>query len=275
VLRLRCEVPERAVLAARPHIRPLLAAFQWCPDYRVAVVDSRHAWVFSVAGDEVETIATPPAAEVASRGFGGWYGLDSYRVQQRVIQLARHHYRDTVILLERVTRHAEPQPLVIGGHQDSIREFFALLPPMAREAFAGSFAADPHCLTPARVRDLAAPPVRAWADQDARRLATEILRTPPGGPAAAGLPACLASVNSRSVAHLVVPGDGLVPGYACSRCGLLGIACECPDCGIAAQAVPDLLDEMVHRTIDDGGKVSAIRGDAFQIAARLRFPARR
>jgi hypothetical protein len=188
-----------------------------------------------------------------------------------VIQLARPHFRDAAVLLERVARHGEPRPLIIGGHQESIREFFALLPPVVREAFAGSFAAEPYSLTPARVRDLAAPVITTWADRKARRLAAEILRTPPGGPAAVGLPACLASVNARSVAHLVIPGDGLVPGYACGRCGLLGIAGDCPDCGIAAQPVPDLLDEMVHRTIDDGGEVSVIRGDAFLVAARLRF----
>ena len=28
---LSCAVPERAVLGTRPHIRPLLAALQWCP----------------------------------------------------------------------------------------------------------------------------------------------------------------------------------------------------------------------------------------------------
>ena len=65
-----------------------------------------------------------------------------------------------------------------------------------------------------------------------------------------GLPACLAAVNARAVEHVVVPDDGLVPGYLCGRCGLLGVAADdCPDWGTAAQPVPDLIDEMVHRTL--------------------------
>jgi len=40
---LPCRLPERAVLATRPHLRPLLVALQRCPAYRVAVVDWRHA----------------------------------------------------------------------------------------------------------------------------------------------------------------------------------------------------------------------------------------
>lgn len=273
VLPLRCEVADRAVLAARPHIRPLLAALHRCPAYRVAVVDRRHAWVFAVTGDEIETVTTPAAVGVPSPGFGGWYGLDTYRVQQRIIQLSRRHYRDTAALLEQVMRQGEREPLIIGGHEEGIPGFLASLPPAVREAFAGSFTADPHTLTPARVRDLAAPVIARWTDQSAQRLAARILQTPPGGPAAIGLPACLAAVNGHAVDHLVVSDDGLVPGYVCGRCGLLSVAADsCPDWGTAAQPVPDLIDEMVHRTLQDGGQFSAIRDAPFRIAARLRFP---
>jgi peptide chain release factor subunit 1 len=273
VLPLRCEVPERAVLAARPHMWPLLAALQRCPAYRVAVVDRRHAWLFSVTGDEIETVTTPAAAGVPSPGFGGWYGLDTYRIQHRIIELTRHHYRDTAALLEQVMRQGEQEPLVIGGHEDGVRELMASVPPAVREAFAGSFTADPHTLTPARVRDLAGPVIARWTDQGAQRLADGILETPPGGPAAIGLPACLAAVNGHAVEQLVVPDDGLVPGYVCGRCGLLGVAADgCPDWETAAQPVPDLIDEMVHRTLQDGGQFSAIRAAPFRIAARLRFP---
>ena len=272
-LPLRCEVPERAVLAARPHIRPLLAALQRCPAYRVAVMDRRHAWVFAITGDEIETVTTSTAAGVPSPGFGGWYGLDTYRVQQRMIELSRHHYRDTAALLEQTIRNGEQEPLIIGGHEDGIPEFLASLPPTVREAFAGSFTADPHNLTPARVRDLAAPVIARWTDRSAQRLAARIRETPPGGPAAIGLPACLAAVSGHAVEHLVVPDDGLIPGYVCGQCGLLGVAADgCPDWETAAQPVPDLFDEMVHRTLQDGGQFSAIRDAPFRIAARLRFP---
>ena len=170
-------------------------------------------------------------------------------------------------------RDGEREPLVIGGHEDGIPEFLASLPPAVREAFAGSFTADPHTLTPARVRDLAAPVIARWTDQSAQRLAARILETPPGGLAAIGLPACLAAVNGHAVEQLVVPDDVFVPGYVCGRCGLLGVAADgCPDWETAAQPVPDLIDEMVHRTLQDGGQFSAIRDAPFRIAARLRFP---
>jgi hypothetical protein len=86
---------------------------------------------------------------------------------------------------------------------------------------------------------------------------------------AAGLPTCLAAVNAGAVETLVVPYDGLVPGYECGRCGALGLAADCcPDWGTAALPVPDLIEEMISRTLEDGGQVVVVH-DAPGIAASL------
>jgi len=270
---LPCRLPDRAVLGIRPHIRPLLAAMRRCPAYRVAVVDRRHTWLFRIADEETETVTAPEAASVRDTGFGGWYGLETYRVQQRVAQLARHHYRDTAAMLAKVMAQGEPEPLVIGGHDEGIQQLFASLPPGVQERFAGSFAADTRTLTAARVRELAAPLVARWAGQRAERLAGEVLAMPPGGLAAAGLRACLAAVNACAVQTLIVPDDGLIPGYECGRCGALSVdADRCPDWGTAALPVPDVLEEMVTRTLEDGGQVCPVHDGLSRIAARLRFP---
>jgi hypothetical protein len=50
---------------------------------------------------------------------------------------------------------------------------------------------------------------------------------PPGsaGPAygltATGLSACLAAASQHAIKLLLVPTGGLIPGYACQRCGAL------------------------------------------------------
>jgi len=270
---LPCQLPERAVPGTRPHIRPLLVALQRCPAYRVAVVDSRHAWLFWINGDKIETVSAPDAASVRDSRFGGWYGLETYHVQQRVAGLARHHYRQTAALLEQATRHGGREPLVIAGHADGVRQLLASLPPALRESFAGSFAADTHTLTPGRVRDLAAPLVARWAEQRAQRLADEILALPPGHLVAVGLRACLAAVSAGAVQTLIVPDDGLVPGYECGRCGALSTDADgCPDWGAAALPVPDVIEEMAARTVEDGIQVSVIHDARSRIAARLHVP---
>jgi len=102
-----------------------------------------------------------------------------------------------------------------------------------------------------------------------QELAGEIL----GGLAAVGSHASLAAVNEGAVGNLLVAHDSMIPGYVCGRCGALGTGSdECPDRATAVRAVPDLLEGMVQRTLDDNGPVTVIRDAPFSVAARLRFP---
>ena len=94
----------------------------------------------------------------------------------------------------------------------------------------------------------------------------------PGRLAAVGLPADVAAVNEGAVAHLLVTNEGVIPGFVCGRCGALSAGRDqCPDWGTAARAVPDLLEEMVQRTLDDDGQVTVIRDAPFSVAAKLRY----
>lgn len=253
---LPCQVPGRAVLAARPHIRPLLAALQRCPGYLAVVVDRRHSWLFSVTGDRVETIARQDEP--------------AHRVQQRIIQLAGHHYRDVAAVLEHQAL-GDSRPLVVGGHEDGIRQLIQVLPARAAEALAGSFAADPHTLTAVRVRELAGPVVSRWAARREQQLAAQVLGAVPAGRATSGMAGCLAAVNAGAAGLLLVPDERLIPGFACDRCGALTTSgSDCPDWGTAARPVPDLLDEMAVRVLDDAGQAVAVRAP-LGIAARLRY----
>jgi hypothetical protein len=219
----------------------------------------------------VETIARQVDRGPRSAGFGGWYGLQAYRIQRRITQLRRHHYLQTAAILKRAAGSGRRVPLVIGGHHDSVAGLLRALPAEVRDAFAGSFHADPHTLTEAGVRELAGPVIDRWVARRERELSEEILGA--GRLAALGLPACLVAVGRSAVDHLLVPDDGMIPGFACGGCGQLSAGpARCPDCGMAAPAVPDLLEELVQRTLDDNGRVSVIRDAPFSVAAKLRFP---
>ena len=128
-------------------------------------------------------------------------------------------------------------------------------------------------MTPARVRVLADPIVRDWVEKSGQQLVIRIRQEPPGGLAATGLAACLTAVRQHAVHTLAVPAQGVVPGFACRRCGASGIAgTGCADADNAAFAVPDLIEEAVVGTIHDGGQVQAVPGPPGGIAAYLRFP---
>lgn len=267
------QVQERAVLAARPHVRPLLEALHDCPDYRVVVVDRRRAWLFAVTGEAIASTVLPAADGLRSRGFSGWHGLEAYRVNERINELTRHHYRDTVALLAEAASRCGPQPLVIGGHEDEVPQFLAVVPAGLREQLAGRFAADPHALTPAGVRKLAGPVIREWVSANDQQLLGRVLRQPPAGRTVTGLSACLDAANQHAIELVLVPSGGMVPGYACQQCGMLSaVPGGCPHGPRDTQAVPDLIEEIAVSALAGGGQVETLRDPPDGIAAALRFP---
>ena len=262
---------ERAVLSPRPYTRPLYAALQRNPAYHAAVIDSRHAWILAIDGERIETVAERTGTGVPSPAFSGWYGLEAYRIQQRMIRLARQHFKDTIDILAH-TGDGERRPLVIGGHQDEVKQFLAVLPRQVRQAVAGTFHVDLRTVTPARVRELAGPVIARWLRTSEARLVDEILDEPPGSAVVTDLNRCLTAARFHAVAHLFVRDDLMIPGSACDDCGEMAageVGCDCGD--QACRMVPDLLDELASRVLDDSGQVTSVHGAPFPAAARLRF----
>jgi hypothetical protein len=256
---------ERAVFASRPHVRPLLTALQRWPAYQVTVLTRQRAWLFAVDGEHIA---------VRNQGPAGWDWLGSTRVAERTGRFSFLSFRDAAAVLSGGAGGGDEGPLVIGGYPGAVPDFFAALPGSARERFAGSFAVDPRLVSPARIRDLAGPVVRHAAERSERELAARVRSGLPAGTAAAGLKDCLAAVNRDGVAVLAVPGPGLVPGFACRRCGALSVTPAGCSCGRgAAGRVPDLIEEMAVAVIGAGGTVRTADGLPGGVAACLRSPA--
>jgi hypothetical protein len=120
------------------------------------------------------------------------------------------------------------------------------------------------------IRPLLAALQRCPADQPAVADGRHVLKS------VTGLRACLAAVNARSAETLVVPRDGLVPGYECGRCGALSAdTVGCADWGTAPLPVPDVIEEMISRVLEDGGEVLVTSDPSYPIAVMLHSPAAR
>ena len=273
-LHLPGHMTERAIIACRPHVRPLLAAMQRNPVFRAAIVDAKHAWILHINGNQIETVAERTGTGVRSTAFAGWYGLEGYRIQQRIMQLSKQHFRDTVSVLER-SSDGDSLPLVLGGHDSEISQFVSALPRAVRQAVVGTFSVDLQTATPGRVRELARSVIESWSMRSEQQLIRDVLNQPPHVSVATGLDGCLSASRARAIAQLILPDDQMVPGFACGNCGALSTgedSGDCPDPAEVRRPVPDLLDELADRTLDGGGQVTAVRDPPFTAAARLRFP---
>ncbi|HET7018301.1 MAG TPA: hypothetical protein VFI65_30565 [Streptosporangiaceae bacterium] len=271
---------DRAVLSNRPYTRPLLAALQRHPDYQIAVLDTKRAWILTVHDDDVDMLFEGTGPDLPSSAFAGWAGLEAHRMQQRILNLSKQHYRDTAAILEQTTA-AGQRPLVLGGHDRQISHFLGMLSRAVSQRLAGRFAVDLSAATPARVRDLANPVMARWSESAEAELVAEALSEPPERTITTDLDSCLAAVRSGAVSQLVLADDQMVPGSVCDTCGGLALGsapieagaagCTCPDPDSAARPVPDVLDELACQALDRGSEVTAARDAPFTAAAWLRF----
>lgn len=127
--------------------------------------------------------------------------------------------------------------------------------------------------TPGALTTTCSNAVSRWVSASERRLITQVLGQPAGGLAAVGLQPCLDAVNQHAAKVLVVPENGMIPGFACQRCAILSsTGDDCPDWGEASVGVPDLIEEMAVAALRDGAQVAAVSDPPGGIAAQLRFP---
>ncbi len=161
--------------------------------------------MLAIVNDQINTLAERTDRSLPSQAFAGWYGLQAHRVQQKMMQLARQHYRETIGILSHASIDGA-RPLVLGGHEMQISQFLSLLPRDVRQRVAGSFAVDLQTATPARVRELTAPVIASWAAARESQLVDDLLGEPPGT-VATNLADCVTAVRSRAVSLLAVAGD--------------------------------------------------------------------
>jgi hypothetical protein len=274
-MRLPCVVPDRAVFGRRPYLRPLVRAKQACRPYSVVVIDRRQAWLFEISGDAIHRVRRLEGESTRGHTHAGWYGLEEYRDRHHQAELAHRHYEAAAAALQELAP-ADGYSLVVGGHKDGVEEFLTSLPVPLRDRVAGTFAVDPHTMTPHVVHTRAAAVMAERETTRQQRVADDLAKWEAAGLAVSGVERCAEMVSKSLADLLVVRGDDPVPGSVCDQCGGLTMDLyHCRNCKTVAHPVFDVIDEMVARMLDTGGKIDLGSREhvGFSVAARLRHTA--
>lgn len=88
-------VRNRAVVDARPYLRPLLALAQADPRYAVVVVDTKQAWLYHFQLGRLEEASHHTGQGVRAHDFAGWHGLEEWSTHHRAEGWIRRHFRET------------------------------------------------------------------------------------------------------------------------------------------------------------------------------------
>jgi peptide subunit release factor 1 (eRF1) len=183
-----------------------------------------------------------------------------------------------VAMLEDLFRTDGYDVLAVGGHPYEVPGFVEFLPRDLRDRVAGTFVLDPSTATRADIRGHADEILERYERDEERRLVAETMaKEAAGGLAAVGLPRCLWAGSVGAVSSLLVQEGATIPGVICDDSGWLGTSGEtCPVCGRRVRQTPDILDELVHVVIDEGGSIEHVAADTelkdHLVAAELRFP---
>jgi peptide subunit release factor 1 (eRF1) len=262
-------VREQVMVDATPLARPMLAVLGEYPRACVLVVNREEAPVWEMYQDEmreVETVTDP----LRKAGNTGTRAED--RIQNRVDEQAKRHFRRVASLIDQLLRTDGYDVLVVGGHEYELGEFFRLLPHELRGRVAGTFSADPVATPVAEVRSSAEGIVRGYQREQDRRLVAHILEL-----AAASPQDCLWAGSVSAIDTLLVRDGATLPGVICDESRWLAASGDiCPVCGKPTRYAPDVLDELAAAVIETGGSARQIAADLmpeeYPTAARLRFP---
>ena len=268
-------VREQVMVDATPLARPMLAVLGEYYRSCVLVVNREEAPVWEMYQDEireVETVTDP----LRKAGNTGSRAED--RLQNRVDEQAKRHFRRVASLIDQLLRTDGYDVLVVGGHEYELGEFFRLLPHELRDRVAGTFSADPVATPVAEIRSSAEGILQRYQREQDQRLVDRVLELAAvGGLAALGPQDCLRAGSMSAIDTLLVRDGTTLPGVVCDESRWLAASGDtCPVCGKPTRYAPDVLDELAAAVIETGGSARQIAADLmpeeYPTAAQLRFP---
>ncbi len=188
---------------------------------------------------------------------GGW---SQGRYQRHIEKLVQDHLRDVAELLDRQVRRLRGARVVLVVSEETRAELEEELSHEVKNALIGWTSADAHA-GPSELYEAVEPLVERWQAEQESELA-ERWQEAAGrnGRAAAGWPQTLEAASDGRVEVLLYEEGADRPAWRCPKCGRLSAEPgPCPLDGTEMDKNDHGLDLAVHRTLANGGTVSALR----------------
>jgi hypothetical protein len=111
-------------------------------DAVVAIVDTKNAWLFTYSDGDVREVGKRHEALLDKRKRAAWHGPDEHSMWNREDTWARKHLTETAKRIEDLMQQTGAEVVVVGGQEETIPEFVALLGKTLPSKLAGRFAID-------------------------------------------------------------------------------------------------------------------------------------
>jgi len=265
VLPMAVPVDNSVYVYDRPYIKPLTDVLDAYGRYGVILVDREGARLFKfnlgeleeatgILGEEVKRLKHGAGSAAGRRGGKTPAGRREEGVAQRNLKDAAE---SAVGFFEGsgITR------LVLGGTEKNLAQFQELLPRSVQAKVIGTFSISVDASegeVQARSMEVIEEAAREREAELVRQLIAGWRR---GSGSTVGLADTLAALQEGRVGDLIVAAGYEESGFRCQNCHYLTLRNDtsCALCGGNLEAIPDMVDNAVHRALQQGVEVEIVR----------------
>jgi len=276
-------VENRVYVYNRPYIKLLTDVLDAYGRYGVILIDREGARFYKfnlgeletatgVLGEEVKRLKHGRGASAGRRGSMAAAGRReegvAYRNLKESAESAANFFEGSGI-----TR------LVLGGTEETVAQFQELLPRAIQTHVIGSFSVSSDA-SESKVQARSMEVIEAAAqEREAEWVEQLIAGWKRGSGSAVGLADTLVALQEGRMGVLLVSAGYEASGYRCQSCHYItlnGNGHTCALCGGELEAIPDVVDNAVHRALQQGVEVEIVRGidelvEAGSIGGLLRY----
>ncbi|HTS73931.1 MAG TPA: Vms1/Ankzf1 family peptidyl-tRNA hydrolase [Gaiellaceae bacterium] len=256
-LALSDRVPDLSLVDSEFYLAPLVPLVGRDDGVLVAFVGRERGDLYRLRAGRLEETVEQHDDTPGRHDQGGW---SQARYQRHIDKLVQDHLRDVAELLDRQVRRLRGARVVLVASEETRAELEEELSHEVRNALIGWTSADAHAGT-SELYEAVEPLVERWREEQESELA-ERWQEAAGrnGRAAAGWPQTLEAASDGRVEVLLYEEGADRHAWRCPKCGRLSAdPGPCPLDGTGMEENDHGLDLAVHRTLANGGKVSALR----------------
>ena len=280
---LAIPISDTIFVGPKPYMTPLANLWDAYGRFVIALVDRQGArFIFiqmgevaagdGVLGEEVRRTKSGVSATSTGRRRNAEAPTD-----RREGEVIKRNLKDSAGAVAAFCETHHPRYVVLGGNTEVLNEFRGSLPQPWADRVIGTFTAD--LVEPdVELRDRALKVVQEYEDKRESELAdAAITAAAKGANGAIRLDDTLSAAHSGRVQTLLVSEGYRAEGYRCRKCGYLS-AQEievCPFCGDTFEQIPDAVEAVIGKVLEQKGRVEIVRGhkalDEAGIGALLRY----
>jgi peptide subunit release factor 1 (eRF1) len=272
---LALELESEAHASDRLYLRPLTELLGEYDRHGVILVDRESARFLVIHMGQITEDSEWVGEDLKRHKQGGFAAA---RYQRHVDKQAEQNLKTAAEAATRFCRENRCRGIILGGAEDTLAQFQAMLPKAMLKSVIGTIAADmadPRDHLMARAVQL----VRQQERTREQRLVEQMITgAAKGAGAVTGLADTFYVANQGRVHTLVVDKGFEAEGYLCDGCGLVSAdpVSKCPSCGDKPQQIEDTVNRVMQKVIESGGQVKVVSdnkalAEAGRVGAILRY----